>query len=193
MNLKFESKLVETITIRTPQSDIIKLILDEDGKHSGRATVVLYDTTGSYYWSAMGMPLKKFIMDTPTSYLIDKLFQTEANIPDDDGDAFIECIYKEYKAEIRKIYFAKEKKEREENRDLLRYAFDYLKNSEITQDHLYHNEKLSDLLSKLFNDNWYSMNLIPNKENHIYRFQRDGIEFIKTALKQQLILENSET
>ena len=69
MTLKIESKLVENISIRTPQGDVIKLILDEDGEHSGRATVVMYDSTGSYYWSAMGKPIKEFIISTPTSYL----------------------------------------------------------------------------------------------------------------------------
>ena len=184
MTLKIESKLVENISIRTPQGDVIKLILDEDGEHSGRATVVLYDLTGSYYLSAMGKPIKEFIISTPTSYLIGKLFQTEAKLPDEDGNAFIQKIYKEYKAEIKSSFFAEDKKEREKNRDLLRYAFDYLKDNEVSPELLYHNENLSNLLIELCGDEWYLLDLQPEKENHVYTYQKNGIDLIKTALKQ---------
>jgi hypothetical protein len=184
MTLKIESKLVENISVRTPQGDVIKLILDEDGEHSGRATVVLYDSIGSYYWSAMGKPIKEFIISTPTSYLIDKLFQTEAKLPDEDGNAFLQNIYNKYKAEIKSSFFAEDKNKREKNRDLLRYAFDYLKNGEVSTELLYHNENLSNLLSELISDEWYLMGLQPEKENHVYTYQKNGIELIKTALKQ---------
>ena len=93
MNIKIKSTLIECLTITTKHGDAIKLILDETGNESGRATVVLYNSTGSYYWPSMGKPLKDFIIACPTSYLIDKLFGTESTLIDTDANALIEKIY----------------------------------------------------------------------------------------------------
>ena len=41
MNIKIKSTLIECLTITTKHGDAIKLILDETGNESGRATVVL--------------------------------------------------------------------------------------------------------------------------------------------------------
>lgn len=184
MNIKIESKLVENLTITTKHGDAIKLILDETGKESGRATLVLYESTGSYYWPAMGKSLKDFIIASPTAYLIDKLFGTESEVIDTDANALIEEIFKYHKQELRRVLFVKDKKERELNRDLIRYAFDYLKDNEATPEMLYHNENISNALSKLFGDEWYLLNLQPQKKNHTYTYQYEVIEYVKAALKQ---------
>lgn len=184
MNIKIESKLVENLTITTKHGDAIKLILDETGEESGRATIVLYDSTGSYYWPAMGKSLKEFIIASPTAYLIDKLFGTESEVIDTDANALIEEIFKSHKQDLRRVLFVKDKKERELNRDLIRYAFDYLKDNEATPEMLYHNENISNALSKLFGDEWYLLNLQPQKKNHTYTYQCEVIECIKAALKQ---------
>lgn len=184
MNLKIESKLVESLTITDKHGEVIKLILDESGEASGRATVVLYNFTGSCYWPAMGKSIKEFIISCPTSYLIDKLFGTESEVIDTDANAIIEKIYKLHKQKLRRVLFAKDKKERAVNRELIRYSFDYLKDNEATPEMLYHNENISNALGKLFGDEWYMLDIQPKKENHIYTYQCDAIECIKTALKQ---------
>lgn len=186
MNLKIESKLVESLTVTDKHGEVIKLILDESGEESGRATVVLYNFTGSCYWPAMGKSLKEFIISCPTSYLIDKLFGTESKVIDTDANAIIEKIYKIHKQELRRVLFVKDKRERVVNRDLIRYAFDYLKDNEATPEMLYHNENISNALSKLLGDEWYMLDIQPQKENHIYRYQCEVFECIKTALKQLL-------
>lgn len=189
MTIEIESKLVENISIWTPQGDIIKLILDEDGEHKGRATVILYDSTGSHYWSAMGMPLKEFIIQAPTSYLIDKLFQTEEELPDSDGNVFIAHFYKNYKAEIKRVFLEKDKEVRQKNRDLIQYAFNYLKDGEVSPELLYHNDNLSDLLARILGRDWFLGSIQPKMKNHVYTYQKQGIELIKKALKQQLQTE----
>ena len=186
MNIKIKSTLIECLTITTKHGDAIKLILDETGNESGRATVVLYNSTGSYYWPSMGKPLKDFIIACPTSYLIDKLFGTESTLIDTDANALIEKIYTNHKQQLRRVLFVKDKKEREVNRDLIRYAFDYLKDNEATPDMLYHNENISNALSKIFGDDWYMLDIQPQKKNPIYTYQCEVIDCIKTALKQLL-------
>ena len=190
MKLKIESKTVESLTITAKHGDVIKLILDETGAESGRATVVLYNSTGSHYWPAMGKSLKEFIIDCPTSYLIDKLFGTESTLIDTDANALIEKIYKNHKQELRRVLFVKDKKEREVNRDLIRYSFDYLKDNDATPEMLYHNENIYNALSKLLGDEWYMLNIQPQKENYIYNYHCEVIECIKTALKQLLAAQN---
>lgn len=186
MKIKIESTLVESLTITTKHGDAVKLILDETGAESGRATVVLYNSTGSHYWPAMGKSLKEFIIDCPTSYLIDKFFGTESTLIDTDANALIEKIYKNHKQELRRVLFVKDKKEREVNRDLIRYSFDYLKDNDATPEMLYHNENIYNALSKLLGDEWYMLNIQPQKENYIYNYHCEVIECIKTALKQLL-------
>lgn len=186
MKIKIESTLVESLTITTKNGDTIKLILEETGKESGRATVVLYNSTGSYYWPAMGKPLKEFIIACPTSYLIDKFFGTESTLIDTDANTLIEKIYKNHKQELRRVLFVKDKKEREVNRDLIRYSFDYLKDNDAPPEMLYHNENIYNALSKLLGDEWYMLNIQPQKENYIYNYHCEVIECIKTALKQLL-------
>lgn len=110
MKIKIESTLVESLTITTKHGDAVKLILDETGAESGRATVVLYNSTGSHYWPAMGKSLKEFIIDCPTSYLIDKFFGTESTLIDTDANALIEKIYKNHKQEYAVSFLLKTKK-----------------------------------------------------------------------------------
>jgi len=190
MKLKIESKTVESLTITAKHGDVIKLILDETGAESGRATVVLYNSTGSHYWPAMGKSLKEFIIDCPTSYLIDKFFGTDSEVVNTDANVLIENIYKNHHEALRRVLFVKDKKDREVNRDLIRYAFDYLKDNEATPDMLYHNENISNALSKIFGDEWYMLDIQPQKINHIYTYHCEVIECIKTALKQLLAAQN---
>lgn len=72
------------------------------------------------------------------------------------------------------------------NRDLIRYSFDYLKDNDATPEMLYHNENIYNALSKLLGDEWYMLNIQPQKENYIYNYHCEVIECIKTALKQLL-------
>lgn len=189
MSIKIESKLVESFTIYTKHGDAIKMVLDETGKESGRATIILHNSIGSYYWPAMGKSLKDFIISCPTEYLIDKMFETESEVIDTDANSLLESIFKNHKEHLRRVLFIKDRKEREVNRDLIRYAFDYLKDNEATPDMLYHNENISNALSKIFGDEWYMLDIQPQKTNHIYTHQCEVIECIKTAFKQLLAVQ----
>lgn len=186
MNLKIESCLVENISIRTESGDVIKLILEDNGEHRGRATVVLYDQAGSYFWSAMGKPFKEFFIEAPTSYLIGKLFGTNPQIADDEGNEVLKFIYSNYRAELKELLLVEDKNERINNHNLLRYCFDYIKNNDVSMDMFVHNEKLSEFLSTLIGDDWFHYSIFPEKENHIYQYQKNCIELIKRALQQQL-------
>lgn len=185
MSIKIESKLVESLTIYTKHGDAIKMVLDETGKESGRATIILHNSIGSYYWPAMGKSLKDFIISCPTEYLIDKMFETESEVIDTDANSLLESIFKNHKEHLRRVLFIKDRKEREVNRDLIRYAFDFLKDNEATPEMLYFNEKISNALTKLFGHDWHLLNIQQQKENHIYAYQREIVDYVKVALKQQ--------
>ena len=49
---------------------------DRSIQYQGRVTIVCYDTILSYYWGAMGEPLKDFLIDTNAEYLAGKFIQS---------------------------------------------------------------------------------------------------------------------
>lgn len=184
MTINIESKLVENLTVYNKYGDAMRLILDETGEESGRVTIILHDSIGTYYWPAMGKRLKDFIISCPTAYLIDKLFGTESEVIDTDANLLIENIYINYKEQLRRLLFIQDKQERKLNHKLIRDAFDYLKDNDATPEMLYHNEKISKALNKLLGDEWYRLNIQQFKENRVYVYQHEMLEHIKAALIQ---------
>lgn len=188
MEYTVTSKTVEAITIVVKDGDSIKVTIEPNGPKAGRATVVLFGgRTGSYYWNAPGKSLKEFLATAPSDYLVDKLFNTYHLIGDESVEGFLGYYLKHYKDRLREAYFIDDEDKRQENRKIIRDAFDEIKHcEEVTNSQLYYNQRMFAAMTLILGFDWYTSDVLPQIDNPIYYYQKKAIEVMQLALKEQL-------
>lgn len=171
--MKISRSMVNKMTIHKEGLDPIHVFIENIKPEVGRLTIACFGESWSYGWCAMGSKtptIESFIQKCHIDYITKKMTSEPPTIDDKDAvkdDASKTIIEKRKGGELDK----------EEAREL----FDDLKYFESI-------EEDSDLLSKIYGDDWYCC--LPQKANPKYEYVYRIVGAVKEAFIQESATAN---
>lgn len=176
--MQVKRSTVEKIRIegveRSHSLDPVEVIIENYGEGAGKILISCWGESWTGYWGSMGGTLEEFFQRVSNDYLIDKMADYRAEVPDTDNDGQFLC------AEI-----AKQRRWGILDKDQARAAFDYVRYCNPDRNSLCNSRTPDELMCLEGIDEPWFLDW-PKKTNHKYEYLSRILDLVREVIKPEV-------